>query len=202
MNVAIGGVGADCLGENLRHIGPKLVHGWHDDMARIFIVELLDSLAEIGFDDLDADRGHVVPKAAFLGQHRPALDQRLGAMILKDAVDYLMCSAASRAQCTWTPLARALDSNCSKYWSRWVSVCSLIAEASARNSSHSAIPCISQSRFCRRSHSRSSCIFSCSGAAMKRAAASAWSIDRLPWTLAPRGCGSGRERSGFEAASA
>ena len=38
---------------------------------------------------------------------------------------------------------------------------------------------------------------------MKRAAASAWSIGRLPWTLAPRGCGSARSgggRSGFDAA--
>jgi hypothetical protein len=43
------------------------------------------------------------------------------------------------------------------------------------------LPCISRSRFCRRSQSRSSCIFSCSGAAMKRAAASAWSTGRLPW---------------------
>ena len=38
---------------------------------------------------------------------------------------------------------------------------------------------------------------------MKRAAASAWSIGRLPWTLAPRGCSSGRRlgggRSGFDA---
>ena len=102
-----------------------------------------------------------------------------------------LCSAASFAQCTWMPFDRAFASNCSRYWSRWVSVCSLIAEASERNSSHSAMPCISRSRFCRKSHSRSSCIFSCSGAAMKRAAASAWSIGRLPWTLAPRGCGSG-----------
>ena len=36
---------------------------------------------------------------------------------------------------------------------------------------------------------------------MKRAAASAWSIGRLPRTLAPRGCGSGGcGRSGFDAA--
>ena len=32
---------------------------------------------------------------------------------------------------------------------------------------------------------------------MNRAAASAWSIGRLPWTLAPRGSGSGRDRSGL-----
>src|SRR5499427_10936604 len=31
-----------------------------------------------------------MPEAAFLGQHRLALDQRLGAMIFKDAVDYLI----------------------------------------------------------------------------------------------------------------
>ena len=56
-------------------------------MARILVVELLDALAEIGFDHLDADRRHVVPEAAFLGQHRLALDQRLGAVIAEDAVN-------------------------------------------------------------------------------------------------------------------
>src|ERR1700733_16246997 len=79
-----------------------------------------------------------------------------------------LCSAASRAQYTWMPLDFALASNCSRYLSRWVSVCSLIAEASDRSSSHSGMPCISRSRFCRRSQSRSSCIFSCSGQQVHR----------------------------------
>ena len=59
-------------------------------MARIFIVELLNALAEVGLDDLDTDRRHVRPEAALLGQHRLALDQRLGAVIAEDAVDDLI----------------------------------------------------------------------------------------------------------------
>ena len=54
VDVAVFGVGADRSGEHLRHVGAQLVHGRHDDVARILIVELLDALAEIGFDDLDA----------------------------------------------------------------------------------------------------------------------------------------------------
>ena len=81
MDVIIGGIGADRLREHLGHIGPQLVHGRHDDVARVFIVKLLDAFAEVGFDDLDADRCHVRPKAALLGQHRLTLDQRLGAVI-------------------------------------------------------------------------------------------------------------------------
>ena len=72
---------------NTSAVRPELVHRGHDDVAWVFIVELLDPLAEISFDDFDANRGHVMAKTALLGQHRFAFDQRLGAVILQDAVD-------------------------------------------------------------------------------------------------------------------
>ena len=81
MDIAVCRVGADRPGEHLGDVGPELVHCRHDDMARIFVVELLDTFAEIGFDDLDPDRRHVGPKTALFGQHRLALDQGLGAVI-------------------------------------------------------------------------------------------------------------------------
>ena len=59
-------------------------------MARILIVELLDALAEIGLDHLDADRGHVGPEAALLGQHRLAFDQQLRAVVAQNAVHDLV----------------------------------------------------------------------------------------------------------------
>ena len=59
VDVAVVRVGADRPGEHLGHVGAQLVHRRHHDMARVFIVELLDALAEIGLDHLDADRGHV-----------------------------------------------------------------------------------------------------------------------------------------------
>ena len=55
VHIAVGGVGADRLREYFGYIGPQLVHGRHDDMARVLVVELLDAFAEVGFDDLDAD---------------------------------------------------------------------------------------------------------------------------------------------------
>jgi hypothetical protein len=90
MNVAVGRVGADRLPEHLCDVGPELVDCRHNDAARVLIVELLDALAEVGFDDLYPDRRHVVAKAAFLGQHRLALDQRLGAVVAENAVDNLI----------------------------------------------------------------------------------------------------------------
>jgi hypothetical protein len=90
MNVAVGGVGTDRLGEYLGNVCPELVHCRHDDMTRVFIVELLDALSEIGFDDLDPDGRHVRSETALLGQHRLALDQRFGAVIAEDAVDNLI----------------------------------------------------------------------------------------------------------------
>ena len=45
VNIAVGGIGADHLSEHLRHVCPELMHRRHDDVARIFIVELLYALA-------------------------------------------------------------------------------------------------------------------------------------------------------------
>ena len=87
MYVAVAGVGADRLGENGGNVRPELVHGRHDDMTRVFIVELLDALPEVALSHLDADRGHVRAEPALLGEHRLALDQRFGAVVLEDAVD-------------------------------------------------------------------------------------------------------------------
>ena len=61
---------------------------WLDDEAPSHIVvELLDALAEIGLHHLDADAGHVITQAGFLGQHRFGLDEILRPMIGKDAMD-------------------------------------------------------------------------------------------------------------------
>src|SRR5262245_64130920 len=66
-------------------------------MARILVVELLDALTEIGLNYVDADRSHVIAKTALLGQHRFALDERFGAVILKDAMhDLVMLGGVSR----------------------------------------------------------------------------------------------------------
>jgi len=90
MNIAVGRVGADCPGEHLRHVGPELVDCRHHDVARVFIVELLDALAKVGLDDLDPDRRHVRTETALLGQHRLALDQRRGAVVVENSVDDLI----------------------------------------------------------------------------------------------------------------
>ena len=106
MDVAVVGVGADRLGEHLRHVRPQLVHRRHHDMARVFVVELLDAFAEIGLDHLDPDGRHVRAQAALFGQHRLALDQRSWRRGRAGCRGRCwLCSAASRAQCTWTPFA-------------------------------------------------------------------------------------------------
>src|SRR6202000_2382972 len=87
MDVVVLRFGAQRLGEDLGHVSPQLMHCWDHDMAWIFIVELLDSLAKIGLDDLDADTLEIGWEPAFLGQHRLRLDERFRAMIGKDAVD-------------------------------------------------------------------------------------------------------------------
>ena len=59
--------------KNLGHIGAQLVHRRHHDVRRL-VVELLDALAEVGLDDLDAalqERPHL----AFVGEHGFALHQ-------------------------------------------------------------------------------------------------------------------------------
>src|SRR5262249_22738971 len=59
VHVAILGIDADRPGQHPGDIGPELVHRRHDHVACVLVVELLDALAEIGLDHLDADRGHV-----------------------------------------------------------------------------------------------------------------------------------------------
>jgi hypothetical protein len=59
-------------------------------MAWVLVVKLLDALPEIGLNHLDSNRRHVVPKAAFFGQHRFAFDQRLCTMVAQDAVHDLV----------------------------------------------------------------------------------------------------------------
>src|SRR5260370_8093818 len=59
-------------------------------MAWILLVKLLDALPEIGLDHLNPDGSHVVPEAAFLGQHRLAFDQRRGVVVAQDAVHNLV----------------------------------------------------------------------------------------------------------------
>ena len=63
-------------GEHLGHVAAQLVHRRHDDVAGRLVVELLDALAEVGLDHLDAAVLEEGPHVAFLGQHRLALDQR------------------------------------------------------------------------------------------------------------------------------
>ena len=96
MHVAIVGVGADRFRKYLGDVGPELVHGRHHDMARILVVELLDALTEIGLDHLDADRSHVVPETALFGEHRLTLNERLGAVLIEDAVNnaVVLCGVA------------------------------------------------------------------------------------------------------------
>src|SRR6478672_10329551 len=55
-------------------------------MAWILVVKLLNALAQIGLDHLDPDRSHVMPEAAFFGQHRLAFDQRRRAVVAQDAM--------------------------------------------------------------------------------------------------------------------
>ena len=55
-------------------------------MARILVVKLLDALAEIRLDHLDPGFRQIGAQAAFLGQHRLALDQRLCAATLQQTL--------------------------------------------------------------------------------------------------------------------
>ena len=54
------------------------------------VVELLDALAEVGLDDLDATRSRGTAASAFVGQHRLALHQRRRAVRLQDVEDDLV----------------------------------------------------------------------------------------------------------------
>ena len=127
----------------------------HDDVARRLVVELLDALAQIGLHDLDAPILEERPHVALVGEHRLGLDQRAriarahdvehDLVVLGGVLGPMHVRAVARSRCARTPP----DSR-----ARWVSVCSLIADASVRSSSHSGRCSLSRSRFLRRSHSR------------------------------------------------
>jgi hypothetical protein len=76
MDVGVLRVGAQRAAEHLGDVAAQLVHGGHDDVARRLVVELLDALAEIGLDHLDAAGPEELAHLAFVGQHRLRLDQR------------------------------------------------------------------------------------------------------------------------------
>src|ERR1700730_18257492 len=86
VDVAVARVGAERPSEYLSHVGAQLVHGGHHDVARILVVELLDTLPEIGLDHLYANRGHVGPEATLFGEHRLALDERRRTMVAQYVV--------------------------------------------------------------------------------------------------------------------
>ena len=54
VRIVVAGLRSDRAGEDVGDVGAQLVHRGHDDMARRFLVELLDALAEVGLGDLDA----------------------------------------------------------------------------------------------------------------------------------------------------
>ena len=66
VHVAVVGIGADGRGKHLRNVGSQLVHGRHHDMARVFVVELLDALAQIGLNHLERQ-----PRPGTGGSHTP-----------------------------------------------------------------------------------------------------------------------------------
>ena len=64
------------VGKDPGHVPAELVDGGHDDVARRFVVELLDAFAQIGLHDLDAAGLEKRPHLALVGEHRLRLDQR------------------------------------------------------------------------------------------------------------------------------
>jgi hypothetical protein len=59
-------------------------------MARRFVVELLDALAEVGLGHLNVALFEEPAQVAFLGQHRLALDERFWPACRQDIVDNLI----------------------------------------------------------------------------------------------------------------
>jgi hypothetical protein len=79
VDIGILRIGADRFRKHPGHVASQLVHGWHYDVTRRLVVELLDALAQIGLHDLDPAAFEKGPHLAFVGQHRLGLDQRLRA---------------------------------------------------------------------------------------------------------------------------
>ncbi len=93
MNVAIFRIGADRTTEQFSDIRAKFMHGRHDHMTRVLVIQLLDALAQIGFHHRDAARFNVFAHLAFIGEHGFAFDKRsqaaLGHQLVDDLVVFL-----------------------------------------------------------------------------------------------------------------
>ena len=73
-----------------RNVAAQFVYRWDNDMARRLVVELLNTLAQIGLNDLDSAPFEEGAHIAFLSQHGLALDQRFGLSRQEDVVDDLI----------------------------------------------------------------------------------------------------------------
>jgi hypothetical protein len=122
MDVAVFRIGADVLGNTLRHVGLELVDRGYDDVARRLVVELLDALAQIGLHDLDPPIREEGPHFALVGEHRLGLDQRARIARAHESNTIWLCSAASLAQCTCAPLRVAFRSKLLQVVGKVVSV--------------------------------------------------------------------------------
>ena len=68
--------------EELANLLSPKVEGGPDDMTRALVSGLHDPLAQIGFDDLDAEWRELVIELDFLANHRFRFDDQLGAVLL------------------------------------------------------------------------------------------------------------------------
>ena len=93
VHVVIARLRPDRPRKHLRNVAAQLVDRGDHDVAGWLVVELLDALAEIGLDHLDAARLQKRTHVAFVGEHRLAFDQRLRAMRRQDVVDDLVVLA-------------------------------------------------------------------------------------------------------------
>src|SRR5262245_55934326 len=90
MNVIVAGLRSDRLRKHLGDVATQLMHRWHDDMAWWIVIKLLDALAKVGLYHLYTTPFEEGTHVAFLGQHRFALDERLGPARREDIVDDLV----------------------------------------------------------------------------------------------------------------
>ena len=87
MRIGVLRVRAQVLGEEGGHVGPELVDGRHDDVARRLVGQLLDALTQVRLGHLDPAPLEVGRHAALLLEHRFALDQGLDFVGLEDVED-------------------------------------------------------------------------------------------------------------------
>lgn len=86
MDVVVVGIGPQCACEDLGDVVARLVNRRAYDVARRLPVELLDSFAEVGLDDLDTGGVHIFLEAALIGEHGLRFDQGPRPLCLKDLV--------------------------------------------------------------------------------------------------------------------